>query len=347
MVMNITAHISKIKMLAAAFALASTLISCNSVIYEGEGDCSVKYRIEFKYDRNMEYADAFASKVSSVNLYVFDDSGVLVHQASESGAALASEEYAMMLELTPGQYDLLAWCGVDGASFTVPTAVVGQTTLAQMQCVMARKSSDAGAYVDSDLTPLFHGLKRINYTDQAGVHTEAISLTKNTNNFRIILQQTWDAGSTPSDTDIDNFEFAIVDNNGKMDYDNTVLADDTITYRPWDITTGYVDIDADVAATRANSVAVAVAELTTARLMTDHRPLLVVRNKQTSETLLSVPVVDYALLVKGNYNRQMEDQEYLDRQDEYNMTFFIHNGQWISSSIIINSWRVVLNNEIL
>ena len=347
MVMNITAHISKIKMLAAAFALASTLISCNSVIYEGEGDCSVKYRIEFKYDRNMEYADAFASKVSSVNLYVFDDSGVLVHQASESGTTLASEDYAMMLELTPGQYDLLAWCGVDGASFTLPTAVVGQTTLAQMQCVMARKSSDAGAYVDSDLTSLFHGLKRINYTDQAGVHTEAISLTKNTNNFRIILQQTWDAGSTPSDTDIDNFEFAIVDNNGKMDYDNSVLADDTITYRPWDITTGYVDIDADVAATRANSVAVAVAELTTARLMTDHRPLLVVRNKQTSETVLSVPVVDYALLVKGNYNRQMEDQEYLDRQDEYNMTFFIHNGQWISSSIIINSWRVVLNNEIL
>ena len=347
MVMNITAHISKIKMLAAAFALASTLISCNSVIYEGEGDCSVKYRIEFKYDRNMEYADAFASKVSSVNLYVFDDSGVLVHQASESGTTLAAEDYAMMLELTPGQYDLLAWCGVDGTSFTVPTAVVGQTTLAQMQCVMARKSSDAGAYVDNDLTPLFHGLKRINYTDQAGVHTEVLSLTKNTNNFRIILQQTWDAGSTPSYTDIDNFEFAIVDNNGKMDYDNSVLADDTITYRPWDITTGYVDIDADVAATRANSVAVAVAELTTARLMTDHRPLLVVRNKQTSETVLSVPVVDYALLVKGNYNRQMEDQEYLDRQDEYNMTFFIHNGQWLSSSIIINSWRVVLNNEIL
>ena len=343
--MNITAHISKIKMFAAAVALAATLASCQSVIYDGEGDCSVKYRIEFKYDRNMEYADAFASKVGSVALYVFDRSGVLVHQAVTDSQAMAAAGNAIMVELTPGQYDLLAWCGVDSDSFSVPEATIGKSRLADMQCTMARKSSNDGAYVDSDLTPLYHGLKRINYSSEAGVHTEVMSLTKNTNNFRIVLQQTWDAGSVPSDTDIDNFEFTIVDNNGKMDYNNDVLADQTITYRPWDITTGYVDVDADIAATRANSVAVAVAELTTARLMADHRPLLVVRNKQTAEIVLSVPVVDYALLVKGNYNKAMENQEYLDRQDEYNMTFFIHNGQWLSSSIVINSWRVVLNNE--
>ena len=55
---------------------------------------------------------------------------------------------------------------------------------------------------------------------------------------------------------------------------------------------------------------------------------------------------DYALLVKGNYNRQMSNQEYLDRQDEYNMTFFLdEDGDWLSASIIVNSWRVVLSNE--
>lgn len=92
-------------------------------------------------------------------------------------------------------------------------------------------------------------------------------------------------------------------------------------------------------------VTVSVAELTTARLMTDHRPMLVVSRKEDGERVLSVPIVDYALLVKGNYNRSMDDQEYLDRQDEYNMTFFVHDGKWVSSQIIINSWRVVLNNE--
>jgi hypothetical protein len=56
-------------------------------------------------------------------------------------------------------------------------------------------------------------------------------------------------------------------------------------------------------------------------------------------------LVDYALLVKGNYNKAMSNQEYLDRQDEYSMTFFLdESGDWISSSIIVNSWRIVLNN---
>jgi hypothetical protein len=345
--MNITTQISKLKMFAAVFAMASTLCSCDSVIYDGEGDCSVKYRIEFEYERNMEFADAFASKVPSVSLYVFDKSGVLVKQMSESGQALAADDFAMMLELEPAEYDLLAWCGVDGKSFTLPTAIVGKTTLEQMQCAVVRRTSDNGSYVDKDLNPLFHGLKRINYSSEAGVHTEVISLTKNTNNFRIILQQTWSDSADAEAVDVSKFDFAIIDNNGRMDYDNSVMEDEQIVYRPWDITTGYVDVDAEISATRANQVAVAVAELTTARLMADSEPILVVTNKATGERVLSVPIVDYALLVKGNYNRTMDDQEYLDRQDEYNMTFFIHNGQWLSSSIIINSWRVVLNNQIL
>jgi hypothetical protein len=88
--------------------------------------------------------------------------------------------------------------------------------------------------------------------------------------------------------------------------------------------------------------------MTTGRLMANARPILVVRNLETNEVVLSVPIVDYALLVKGNYNRAMEDQEYLDRQDEYNMTFFLdESGNWISSSIIVNSWRVVLNNQVI
>ena len=52
-------------------------------------------------------------------------------------------------------------------------------------------------------------------------------------------------------------------------------------------------------------------------------------------------------MVKGNYNRAMSDQEYLDRQDEYNMTFFLSHGRWVASTVIINSWHVVLQNDSL
>ena len=41
----------------------------------------------------------------------------------------------------------------------------------------------------------------------------------------------------------------------------------------------------------------------------------------------------------------MTDQEFLDREDDYVMTFFLdENYEWISSQILIHSWRVVPNN---
>ena len=63
---------------------------------------------------------------------------------------------------------------------------------------------------------------------------------------------------------------------------------------------------------------------------------------------VEAPLIDYVLLVKSNYKSHWGDQEFLDRQDEYNMTFFLdESGNWISSSIIVNSWRVVLNNQVI
>ena len=40
-------------LLAAALLGCCTLSSCDSVIYDDEGDCSVVYRVAFRYDRNM------------------------------------------------------------------------------------------------------------------------------------------------------------------------------------------------------------------------------------------------------------------------------------------------------
>ena len=74
------------------------------------------------------------------------------------------------------------------------------------------------------------------------------------------------------------------------------------------------------------------------RLVTEKNPVLSIYNVRENEKVLSIPLKDYALLVKGHYNRAMSDQEYLDRQDEYNLTFFLdEHGQWATSRIIINS----------
>ena len=115
-----------------------------------------------------------------------------------------------------------------------------------------------------------------------------------------------------------------------------------VTYSAWHQSTGSADIE-DVKA--VTSVSVALAELTIGRIRAGKSPVLHVRNRENGEDVLRIPVADYALMVKGQYREKMGDQEYLDRQDEYTMTFFLERGEWLSTVIYINSWRVVLNNS--
>ena len=162
---------------------------------------------------------------------------------------------------------------------------------------------------------------------------------KNTNNVRIVLQHL-----SGSPVEVEKFTFTITDKNGWMDYDNSLLEDEQLTYYAWRTDDGVADLNAD--GSRAQTtIGVAIAELTVGRLVLQNNPILTITNDK-GEKVLSIPLIDYALLVKGYYNRDMSDQEYLDRQDEFNMTFFLdENDRWVYSYIVINSWKVVLSEE--
>lgn len=317
--------------------------SCeNGLIFEGEGDCGVYYRIRFKYDYNIKFADAFANEVNSVALYVFDENDILVEEiAATDKEALSSGTFEIPLELEPGNYTLMAWGGLmNEESFDMLAQTeTGRTKLQELQVRMHRQHDENGrAKVSEDLLPLFHGTLPLEVTAVPGTYTETMSLMKNTNVIRILLHE-----MSGHEIDADKFIFEINDDNGLYDWDNTLLEDEMITYSAWHQQTGTADVeDSDVKA--VTSVSVALAELTIGRMRAGSSPVLHIRNRETGEDVFRIPVADYALLVKGNYRKNMGDQEYLDRQDEYTMTFFLDEGEWVSSVIYINSWRVVLND---
>ena len=328
-------------MLATLFLALSTISCDKSIIYEGEGDCGTYYNISFKYDYNMKYADAFAKEVRSLMLFVFDANETLVQSVTVADeASLATEGFSIPLELAAGNYELLAWAGLQsGESFSLLANVVeGVTKKQELQVAL---NSVAGVS-NKDLKPLFHGAMPLTVTSEPGTYNETMSLVKDTNVIRILLQQS-------SDTIVaEKFRFEISADNGLLDYDNSVVAGNDVLYTPWSISSGSAST-ASVEASRADSsVSVVVAELTINRMIDGKSPILTVWNNEENKKVLSIPIADYALLVKGYYNSQMSAQEYLDRQDEYNMTFFLdEDGSWLSASIIINSWKVVLNNDIL
>lgn len=344
--MKVLANINKQRAYSLLLIAACIIMtSCDSILGEENVDCSIEYRVKFKYDYNLKYADAFSHEVRSVTLYAFDENGKFVYQSTEQGDMLGEAEYTMPVEIQPGNYDLVTWAGLEGEeSFSVPVLTQGVSTIEDLNCTMNRnhtisRAADGTAYVDEDLKPLFHGqVKRQAFTRAATSQIITVPLVKNTNSVRIVLQHL-----SGDPVEVEKFTFTIQDENGMMNYDNNLLKDEKLTYYAWHTDQGSADIE-DVNSRSTTSVGVAIAELTVGRLVATNKPVLKIHNKN-GELVLSIPLIDYALLVKGYYNQKMNDQEYLDRQDEYNMTFFLDsNDRWVSSTIIINGWKVVLSD---
>ena len=347
------ARIPGLKIWTLLLLIAGSLISCN-VLEEEEQDCALYVR--FKYDMNMLNADAFNTNVKSLTLYVFKD-GKFVFQKTAEGSLLERDGYRMRLDeisyRQKDEYDYITWAGLaDNDAFTVPLLQPGDSK-ETLYCRLNREQGRAErpvAEVNMNLQGLYHGMvegKTIGRAASSVAEDEVlVSLTKNTNTVRVILQHL-----SGEPINVNDFEYTITDaENGLMNYNNALLAEnDSIIYSAWDTRTGTAIGVEDV--TGDGQINVALAELSIARLMTDKNPQLTIIEKASGNIVLSVPLVDYALMVKGNYTNapqfgyEMPDQEYLDREDEYTMIFFHDERNYRMNAFInINSWRIVLQD---
>lgn len=333
------------------------LLGCTPSFFDDEGDCDPVHVVRFSYEMNMKFADAFHAEVSSVDLFVFDSEGRLVTSVSRHVAADEARDFSIELRgLDPGHYSLLAWCGVkDSEHFRVNPEEVLNPQMHHHLCRIHRQNDgeDGSAHIRKDVGRLFHGrLDNVDMTQDEGHHEHIVYLTKDTNVIRVTLQH---LSGEPMDKD--DYDISIGDANGLYDHNNDLLPDEFLTYHPWSLKGGAASFfpeDQPDASTRAlTGINAVVGELTVGRLMADRNKdvLLTVKNCHTGETIISIPLIDYLLLVKGHYYSEdgvspMGDQEYLDRQDDYPMTFLLDNDDsWIKTVVYINSWRVVLNNS--
>lgn len=333
----------RLRLVPVLMAALASVSSCDNVIFDDEGDCTPYYKVRFVYDMNMKWADAFSNEVNEVTLYLLDEDGRIVWQKHEAGAAVKAPGYTMDVDVDPGTYTLIAWCG---EGHTTSFAVDGT----DLSCTLLRDRDARGkAYIDHDINRLYHGrLTAREFPETEGTHLYTVPLVKNTNDVRVVLQHL-----SGEPVDKDRFTFTITSDNGTMEWNNDLRPEETITYYAWHTDQGtaafdYPEYRPQVRA--LSSFSAAIAEFTIARLVkeTGGKPAdvrLTVYNDK-GEVVFSIPLIDYCLMVKGAHNRHMSDQEYLDRQDEYSMTFFLDEGnRWVNSFIYINSWKVVLQHS--
>lgn len=337
------------------------LTGCNSAIYDEEGDCDPVHVIRFNYDLNMKFSDAFPAEVPSVDLYVFDNNDRLIRTVSRYvGRKDEARNFSIELRgLAPGHYNLLAWCGVkDSKYFQVNPAGEATPARQDLTCRIQREDVDeTGGHIRNDIGRLYHGrLDNVDMTQDEGRYEHIIDLTKNTNVIRVVLQH---MSGAPMDTA--DYKMTITDVNGLYAYNNKLLPDMNLTYHPWSTKGGVAsfhpeDKPEQTSGRAMTNVSAVVCEFTVGRLMEYHREdvALTVRNSHTDTLIFSIPLIDALLLVRGNYTNEngspMSDQEYLDHQDEYPMTFLLddkNKDKWINTVIYIEKWRVVLNHSIV
>lgn len=347
MILQTMHRAAKAVLVSALTAGALGLSSCDSTIYDDEGDCTVHYRVPFTFTQNILDANAFASQVTGVTLYVFDSTGKLVLKKSDSGAALATNNYGMDVELLPGTYSMVAWCSgtspmADHTAFEIGG---GQrpAAISELSATLPLKGSDGSYYVDRDITPLFHGMVTdVVCKDHAYGYIDlpTIDLMKDTNVLKVVLENLDGTEMNP-----DDFSVEITGDNSRMDYLNNVVGTTPMVYRSWATTMLASERD-DVRAAGDDDAMVPtgmMTETTTGRLMVDRHPMLRVIRNEDGKAIINIDLIRYLVMVKGHYKGHFTNQQYLDRMDEHTLAFFIDADKnwYMAGGISINGWTVV------
>ena len=358
---------------AAALFIATGLTSCEGV-YDSRQDCVSGVQLRFIHDYHMEPgANSFPLNVDCVTVYAFDPSGNYVGRFSETSEALRNEGYRMPLPLESGDYHLIVYGGLacEHPTFDITPefreARAGGLSAENLFVTLPTDENGVSSAklhdIENRTGGLFYGTYdlTVDSEDFGSDYTEhTVNLMKNTNNIQVILQEI----GHPYEVDVNDFEFTIVDDNFVLDSNNNAVSTASTgkqhTYKPYateNRIVGYVEpsgregtqMDED----ESRPVQVGAAEFSTSRLFYQHmdKARLVITSKKetdnagTGRTVIDIPLIAYLAAIRGFGTSWIKsDQEFLDRQSNWNLIFFLQNDRWVRTVISVNGWTVRIND---
>lgn len=302
--------------------LLCTFLMCGacSWVDDDYSDCPSGCWVKLSYTYNMLNVDAASTQVNDATVFVFDKEGnCIVRQEVDSLSFHLNRGMIKMPSIPVGEYSFLVWAGLADTHYQyTPDAL----TLLR---------NEAGEQAER-LTALFHGrLDNVQVNDEYTVIE--VSLTKNTKTLSCILQNQSD---TPLDKD--EFSLELTARNGLMDHRNQTIDSVVICYRP------FYQNNAEM-----EGLQIVHAGMNTLRLMEDDETRLTLIHQPEGERIFSIPLSQYLLLSHQVHAPTMKAQEYLDRQDQHNLIFFLTaTGDslkpYICTKMQVNSWIIRLND---
>lgn len=338
---------------------ALSMVSC-SMFHDNLPPCPEKPAtvLTFSYKYNLLNADAFASQVHCVDVYVFDEEGkFVIDHHEENNDLIKTGTFSVSLQLEPGGYQAIVYGGTacSEASFEKLFEVNPSLTIEDLEVAMKNsfyydESEDTGN-LDDDLDDPDNDLDRANLKLHdyffgttsfrvsedmgSGVQPVEVPMMRNTNTIQVSLQNI-----SGEPIDVSDFHFTISDDNNTFDNGNNLTTSGEISYRPFSKINKSTGLTED----GENVINVAVAHFTVSRIVIDKptTPMLKVDNAE-GENVINLPIVNYMMLFKNEYYSDMDDQEYLDRENNWKFIFFLDDskgGSWITTRIVVNDWEV-------
>lgn len=332
-------HINSVLAGIAMMAVTAPALTSCDAFDEKLDPCPEGLELRFVYDYNMEFANAFPSQVSCLTVLVYDSQGRYVTTRTVTDEALLSDEYwRLTVDLPEGDYKIIAYGGMacENASFEFNPQPGASTPMTGVGVNM--KPSMLTQPEGQMLHPLFYGALDVTVkTDTPSYTAGTVKMMKDTNSLRIVL-----VNENGMALKGDDFIFTLTDANTAFDWKNDLIATEPVTYYPWYTGEGYTGLtDAD------NDWTTAIAEISTSRLMENSDARLTITRASDGVEVFSIKLIRFLKMLKTEdpKYRDMEAQEFLDRESRWNMIFFLDNADgWLQAKIIINDWVVRIND---
>ncbi len=305
------------------------LTSCNAV-YEDLDPCPKGAEITAVFSKNMSGVDAFAADVHCPKLYLYNTEGNYV------GTYEFDENGHLDMELPAGQYHALAFGGMhcEEADYDFNTDFSEVHHYSTIEAYI--RGTRAGAEISRRLHPHFHAVTDFTVNDDDNGHQQiTMEFTKNTNKIRTVLA--YEDGSAISAS---YFDFSITADNVATDHANNIIPQgQDATYSPH-------DFGGDVAEVDGKPSNEAWAEMTIGRLEPTTNAVLHVTRKSDGKSVVDLDLVKYFEKIKGSDLGNVSLQDYLDRQDEWVISFTLDQDteKLAGLTFKINGWILNLSN---
>lgn len=350
---------------------AIALSSLSSCIKEDWDDCPVrpeykqKVSLKFEYTYNIKDADAFAAEVKNLNVYVFDENGKYFDTYVESSNQFDTGHSMDISDLREGKYSFVCLArdrtltsradGEDEMEFSFSSLTPGVSTIDDLTEKMGNEVNNknfAALYTaQSDLV-------EIKDNEETVVNT--LSLMKCTKNYRIVLlpYDNNQAGFIP-----ENFDVRINGSAGWLDHEGNKVKNEAITYLPYNqklVTNGGEETEVE-----GKPIDKAlVYDLSSSRMFErkddsskdyanqdqefdDKR--IVITDKRSGKVIFDHSLPWFLALCGERSDKGWDDQEYLDRQDHYTLTFYVPDGRDynLDAKFKVNGWVINLQDGTL